>query len=58
MSSFTLPSRAIYEQRHRGPRDAIHSQLPYDTKQKIAEKLERSVGEVMKKLEDTRNALL
>ena len=35
-----------------------YGQLPYDAKQKIAEKLERSVGEVMKKLEDTRNALL
>ena len=36
----------------------VFSQLPYDTKQKIAEQLDRSVGEVMKKLEDTRNALL
>lgn len=34
------------------------AQLPYETKQKIAESLDRSVGEVMKKLEDTRNALL
>ena len=36
----------------------IYAQLPYETKQKIAEQLDRSVGEVMKKLEDTRNALL
>mmetsp|Transcript_23184 Transcript_23184/g.49148 ORF Transcript_23184/g.49148 Transcript_23184/m.49148 type:complete len:1382 (+) Transcript_23184:152-4297(+) len=35
-----------------------YSQLPYEQKQKIAERLDRSVGEVMKKLEDTRNALL
>lgn len=32
--------------------------LPYDEKQKIAERLDRSVGEVVKKLEETRNALL
>ncbi len=35
-----------------------YAQLPYEAKQKIAEQLERSVGEVMKKLEDSRNALL
>ena len=35
-----------------------YAQLPYDAKQKIAEQLDRSVGEVLKKLEDTRNALL
>lgn len=35
-----------------------YAHLPYDAKQKIAEQLNRSVGEVMKKLEDTRNALL
>ncbi|KAL7443975.1 hypothetical protein ACHAXH_009885 [Discostella pseudostelligera] len=35
-----------------------YAQLPYDVKQKIAEQLERSVGDVLKKLEDTRNALL
>jgi len=35
-----------------------YGQLPYDARQKIAERLDRSVGEVMKKLEDTRNALL
>lgn len=32
--------------------------LPYDEKQKIAERLDRTVGEVVKKLEETRNALL
>ena len=35
-----------------------YAQLSYDAKQKIASQLDRSVGEVMKKLEDTRNALL
>lgn len=35
-----------------------YAQLPFEQKQKIAERLDRSVGEVMKKLEDTRNALL
>ena len=35
-----------------------YAQLPYDAKQNIAEQLEKSVGEIMKKLEDTRNALL
>jgi splicing factor 3B subunit 3 len=32
--------------------------LPYDEKQKIAERLDRTVGEVVKKLEETRNSLL
>ena len=35
-----------------------YGQLPYNAKQKIAEKLEQSVGEMMKKLKDTRYALL
>ena len=35
-----------------------YSHLPYVTKQKIADQLDRSVGEVIKKLEDTKNALL
>jgi len=34
------------------------AKLPYETQKKIADGLNRSVGEVMKKLEDTRNALL
>ena len=38
-------------------RDA-YIMLPYDEKQKIAERLDRTVGEVVKKLEETRNALL
>jgi splicing factor 3B subunit 3 len=32
--------------------------LPYDEKQKIAERLDRTVGEVVKKLEETKNQLL
>ena len=32
--------------------------LPYEEKQKIAERLDKTVGEVVKKLEETRNALL
>eukprot|EP00541_Cyclophora_tenuis_P018984 CAMPEP_0116547076 /NCGR_PEP_ID=MMETSP0397-20121206/3581_1 /TAXON_ID=216820 /ORGANISM="Cyclophora tenuis, Strain ECT3854" /LENGTH=263 /DNA_ID=CAMNT_0004071577 /DNA_START=218 /DNA_END=1009 /DNA_ORIENTATION=- len=34
------------------------NQLSYEEQSKIAERVERTVGEVMKKLEDTRNALL
>jgi splicing factor 3B subunit 3 len=37
--------------------DAFNS-LNHEEQSKIAEKLDRSVGEIMKKLEDTRNALL
>jgi splicing factor 3B subunit 3 len=37
--------------------DAFNS-LPHDEQVKIADRLDRSVGEIMKKLEDTRNSLL
>ena len=37
--------------------DAYNS-LPYDEKQKIAQNLDRTVGEIVKKLEETRNGLL
>jgi splicing factor 3B subunit 3 len=37
--------------------DAFNS-LSHEEKSKIAEGLDRTVGEIMKKLEDTRNALL
>ena len=37
--------------------DAFNS-LSHDAQVKIADRLDRTVGEIMKKLEDTRNALL
>jgi splicing factor 3B subunit 3 len=37
--------------------DAFNS-LSHDEQSKIAERLDRSIGEIMKKLEDTRNSLL
>lgn len=52
--SYYAPTKHIID----GDLCDAYSQLPYETKQKIAEQLDRSVGEVMKKLEDTRNALL
>ena len=52
--SYYAPTKHIID----GDLCDAYSQLPYETKQKIAEQLDRSVNEVMKKLEDTRNALL
>jgi splicing factor 3B subunit 3 len=52
--SFYAPSKHVVD----GDLCDAYLQLPYETKQKIAEQLERSVGEVIKKLEDTRNSLL
>ena len=52
--SYYAPIRHIVD----GDLCDAYAQLPYDAKQKIAEQLDRSVGEVMKKLEDTKNALL
>jgi len=36
----------------------VFNSLPHEEQSKIADRLDRTVGEVMKKLEDTRNALL
>ncbi|KAK1747619.1 spliceosome associated factor 3b, subunit 3 [Skeletonema marinoi] len=52
--SYYAPTKHIID----GDLCDAYAQLPYETKQKIAEQLDRSVGEVMKKLEDTKNALL
>ncbi|KAL3806325.1 hypothetical protein ACHAXA_001065, partial [Cyclostephanos tholiformis] len=52
--SYYAPVRHIVD----GDLCDAYIQLPYDAKQKIAEQLDRSVGEVMKKLEDIKNALL
>ncbi|KAL9189044.1 hypothetical protein ACHAXT_011534 [Thalassiosira profunda] len=52
--SYYAPSRHVID----GDLCDAYAKLPYEAKQRIAEQLERSVGEVTKKLEDTRNALL
>jgi splicing factor 3B subunit 3 len=52
--SYYAPVRHIVD----GDLCDAYIQLPYDSKQKIAEQLDRSVGEVMKKHEDIKNALL
>ena len=34
-----------------------YAQLPHDARQRMAERLDRSVGELMKRLEDSRGTL-
>ncbi|KAL7548666.1 hypothetical protein ACHAWF_011936 [Thalassiosira exigua] len=52
--SYYAPSRHVID----GDLCDEYARLPYDVRQRIAEGLNLSVGAVMKKLEDTRNALL
>jgi splicing factor 3B subunit 3 len=52
--SYYAPTRHILD----GDLCDEYNRLPYDVKQKIAEQLDRSVREVLKKLLDTKNGLL
>lgn len=52
--SYYAPTRHILD----GDLCDEYNRLPYDVKQKIAEQLDRSVREVLKKLLDTKNRLL
>ncbi len=52
--SYYAPARHVVD----GDLCDAYGRLPYEARMRIAEELDRSVGEVLKKLEETKNALL